>query len=108
MFTDALWSTMLSIVLLLLLTLFFKAVFFRYIYDAGLLTTPQVLVDWRLWSLDTWFWIVLGALIVMSLLLNYWSTVLEKTCKKMDYNQRTRHNARINALSRNDAPELLV
>jgi len=95
MFTDALWSTMLSIVLLLGLTFFFKAMFFRHMYDSGSLTTPQVLVDWRLWTLDGWFWIVLVALIAVSISLNLISACLLRACDRRAIRQSREHKERL-------------
>lgn len=82
MFTDAMWSAMLAVVLLLALTVFFKAVFFRRIYDAEGLTTPQVGVDWRLWTVDLWFWLILGSLVFASLALNLVGRFCDGACDR--------------------------
>ena len=93
---------MLSIVLLLLLTVFFKGVFFEHIYGASSLTTLQVAVDWRLWTLDGWFWLILGLLIVVSLALNVGSGCLERTCERKRHDMTRSHQVKLDKLQTRD------
>lgn len=105
MFTDALWSTMLSVVLLLAMTVFFKGVFFRSIYEAGGLTAPQVAVDWRLWSLDWWFWLILGSLVAVALFLNLASACVERSCERKRYEQVRAQRQRLEKMRNLDLAE---
>jgi len=104
MFTDALWSTMLSIILLLSLTIFFKMLFFRHIYEAGELTSIQIVVDWRLWILDIWFWSILASLFLISIILNCSFLDIEKRCKKKNRRNREERESSIERIKHNENP----
>lgn len=102
MYTDALWSTMFSIALLLAMTVFVKLVFFRWFYGVGTLTTLQVAVDWRLWTMDWWFWFILGSLVLLSLVLNLTSRCLEQGCENRRHKQEREHRQKLARLNRLD------
>jgi|SRR3989304_9024141 len=90
---SALWGGSLTIVLLLSLTLFFKCIFFHSIYGADDLSTLQVAVDWRLWKIDLWFWLILviliGSIAVFSILLGLLEALLTRQREKLESKYRT-------------------
>ncbi|HKZ41539.1 MAG TPA: hypothetical protein VJ044_11290 [Candidatus Hodarchaeales archaeon] len=97
--TDSLWSTAFSIFLLLFLTILFKAMLFRTLYDSEGLSTPQVLVDWRLWTFDNWFWFIIIGFSVLSITLNMVSRCIQHKCNTWEYEKGKEHQSRVKRAS---------
>jgi len=96
---DALWGGLFTIILLLSLTIFFKAVFFRYFYDAVALSTPQVLVDWRLWTIDIWFLLIGSTLVILIATLNIFARIIDNYLLRMRESDERSHRASMQRIS---------
>lgn len=95
---------MFSIILLLLLAIFFKWLFFRSIYSSEGLTTPQIAVDGRLWTVDLWFWLILSGLVLSALILNLTSACIERSCDSRKHAQVREQQTKLEKVKSLDLP----